>query len=365
VVRGHVGEGRDRLAALLARAADGATPGPQDTRRSPGRVSALYAATQLAYLQGRYPEARAMADESLRLARELGDRRAVGHARVMAGAITLNQGDYGLAETWAGDGLALGRELDDRILTMRGLHVLAVVARLRTDYPRALALDTECRALLHDQGDLWYLTHVLSGMGLASYHQGARSDARARFEESLAIRRGLRDAEGTAWSLINLGDVDLAEGDHAAARSRYGQSLAVLRRIGDRSGTADALASLGHVSRAEGDHATAHARYRESLAIRRELGHRIAMPSVLESLAGLVAGNGDAARALRLAGAAAALRHSLGGPLSPREHAQLEDWLHAARQELGATEAARAWEDGEVTPIERTVDDVLNGSTTG
>src|SRR5258705_202564 len=49
--------------------------------------------------------------------------------------------------------------------------------------------------------------YVLNAAGVLSYHQGDYPAARALYEESLAIRRGLGDRFGIAGSLGNLGDL--------------------------------------------------------------------------------------------------------------------------------------------------------------
>ena len=95
-----------------------------------------------------------------------------------------------------------------------------------------------------------------------------RSRIVALYEESLAIRRELRDRLGMASVLGNLRNVAYERGDFIAARALSQEALAILRELGDRGRIADALNNLGNVAYDQGDLSSARALNEESLAIR-------------------------------------------------------------------------------------------------
>ena len=115
---------------------------------------------------------------------------------------------------------------------------------------------------------------VLNGEGLLLYHQREYPAARARHEESLAIRRQLDDRRGVAISLNNLGMVALDQGDLASARALHEESLALARELGNRNGIARSLGNLGMVACAQRDFVAARTLFEKCLEMLRELGDR-------------------------------------------------------------------------------------------
>src|SRR5207248_10504259 len=81
--RGHLGEGRRWLEPLLARSS---------STRSGLRAKALHAASVLAWEHGDYPAATHLEEQSLALARELGDIRSSALALAVLGILARDQG---------------------------------------------------------------------------------------------------------------------------------------------------------------------------------------------------------------------------------------------------------------------------------
>ncbi len=202
-VRGHLGEGRERLAqALEADRAD--TPA--------ARAKALHGAGGLAWSQGDYAAARELQEESLAIRRELGDRRGIASVLGNLGNVAQCQGDYAAARGLQEESLAIRRELGDRRGMASTLGNLAVVAAVQGDYAAARVLQ----------------------------------------EESLALFRELGDRGGIATALVNLGTVSQEQGDYAGARGRYEESLVLYRELGDRRGIVQTLEDLATLAAAGG-----------------------------------------------------------------------------------------------------------------
>src|SRR5579871_3168636 len=160
--------------------------------------------------------------------------------------------------------------------------------------------------------------------GNLAYLQGDYAGARALYEESLAIYKGLGDQKSIAALLSNLGNVAYDQGDYAAARQLYEESLAIRREIGDKRGIAHSLANLGNVAYNQGDYAAARALYEESLGISRELGDMRVIAESLEGMAALAEGQGQSERAARLWAAAEVLRDTIGSPLPLKDKEELD-----------------------------------------
>ena len=169
------------------------------------------------------------------------------------------------------------------------------------------------------------------------------------------------DGAGVAWTLNYQGDVAREKADLVAARSFCEQSLAAFHQLQDGWGIASALSDLASLSCDQGDDAEARRLYGESVRMFQVLGHKRGIARALECLAVNAAAQSKAGRSLHLAGAAAALRQRLGAPLTLTEQPRLEKALEFARRTLGNAASLTAWMEGWAMPMERAVDEALDG----
>ncbi len=207
-VRGNHSEGRQWLDRALAKAAglNGAAGA------APVRARALYGAGILASEQGDSGAARVLFEESLTIAREVGNRNGVAYSLLGLGLVAFRLGDH----------------------------------------TQARALLEECLAVLRAQKDQTGITVSLNILGVVAERQGDPALARALHEESLAIARRLGNENGIAAALSNLGNVAFRQGNLAAARALLEECLTILRRLGGRLDTADSLEGLAGVAHAQG-----------------------------------------------------------------------------------------------------------------
>ena len=208
--RGHLSEGRDRLAGLLDLPAPVLTAKTATTFKT-ARAKALQGAGTLSAQLGDYDAARGYYEESLDLRRELSDTQGMAALLNNLGILARFRGDLAAARQLYEESLALLRELNDRPAIAQAYNNLALVTR-EEDPQRA-------RALL---------------------------------EESLTVRRALKDKWGIANSLSSLGDVLLDLGDLATARAVVRESLALNAELGDRRAIAYCLDYLASLAAAEG-----------------------------------------------------------------------------------------------------------------
>jgi tetratricopeptide (TPR) repeat protein len=148
----------------------------------------------------------------------------------------------------------------------------------------------------------------LSTAGLLTSVQGNREDAKAFYEESLAIWRRLEDRGGIATVLHHMGWMALNQWDVTAARHRAEETLALRRELGEPRGLADALVLMAEIRSQEGDLIRRRGLLGESITIWQALGDRVSATRGLASLAhcALDAGDLDTARSLYEAVLAAA-----------------------------------------------------------
>lgn len=307
----HLTEGRDVLVRLLNLEGSAA--------RTITRARALFAAGVLSGDLGDYPGAQALGEESLEIARELNDMRAVGIALNALAVHLRNRGDIETSRAMLEESLAVWRGLGDQVVVARSVSNLANVVCL----------------------------------------QGQFDLARSLYEECLAIFAELGDRTGMAWSLNYEGDVAHQQGDNAAAHALYQQGLAIFREVGDKWGIAGCLIDLGNLARDQHDYESCHSYYIESMKIFRGLGQKRGIARLLDCLACSATLRSDYECALRLAGAAAAMRRVLGAPLTPTEQTRLEKTLDLARRSVPPNVAAAAWMEGWTSSPDRLIHEAL------
>jgi non-specific serine/threonine protein kinase len=241
-IRGHLTEGRARLAAALA------LPGAAD---DPARVGALLGAGTLAWRQGDLETALARCEESETLARHLGDERATAWALVFRAHVLGDLGEFATARHHGAAALRLFRSVGDKAGLARTLNGAGEDAQVAGDYARAEALYEECLALDRELGDMVGIVLRQHNLGYVALRRGDAHRATNLFQEGLRSSRALHYGRGIALCLTGLGAVAIAKGQPERGLTLYGAAAALRESIGE-------VEDL--VNRAENEHYIARAR---------------------------------------------------------------------------------------------------------
>jgi tetratricopeptide (TPR) repeat protein len=200
-------------------------------------------------------------------------------------------GRYGEAIPIAEEALRIRRDLlpENHPDVAQSLHNLAETYRNQGRYREAEPLFQEAlrirRAVFGDSHVA--VASVLSNFGLLYIDQGRHQEAEPLFQEALTIRRNVlgEDHRDTANSLHNLAGLYQEQGRYREAETLYGQALAILRNVLGPShpAVATTLQTLGGLYQQQCRYEEAQSTLLESLRIRRDQlreGH----PSVANSL---------------------------------------------------------------------------------
>lgn len=212
--RGHLREAAQRQAKALAMpGASGADPRV--------RYRALEAAGGIQYWLGDYRTAFRFYDESLAVARTLGDRALV--AQALYNRAFTGEGDdpFQLMRTEgreaAEEALAIWRELGDRAGVGRALWALGNADGFAEELDRAEAEYREALEIFRELGDRYYLGWSTFELGNIATRRERWAEAVPFFAESLEVFMGAEDVSGAtvlltglAWCAYNLGDLEPA-----------------------------------------------------------------------------------------------------------------------------------------------------------
>jgi non-specific serine/threonine protein kinase len=194
----------------------------------------------------------------------------------------------------------------------------------------------------------------LSGLGWASWEQGAIAEARAAAEEGLALATNVGWAMGIGLLQILLGVLSHEEGDLPAAQALLDAALELRRALGywGDSG-AQNLIYLGWIVLEQGDRANARDLFGESVLFQHDLGDQGWLAESLEGCACVEIADRRPHAGLRLAAAAARLRSTVG--LAPHARRMVERWLGQARRSLGRSASDEAWAAGESMTVDQAI----------
>jgi predicted ATPase len=184
--RGLLGVGHGLIVEALRR------PGAQ--LRDEMRCRALFDAGQIGFYMGRYAEAQRYLEESLAIARELGDKPRIAAALQPLGMASLGQGHLGAARSHLEEALALAHELGDKRNLCAAMNAIAQLYRT----------------------------------------EGALDEAEILYESALGLARELDDSESLAVGLLNLAMISICRHIQDKAREMLLQVIAIAQAIGSQ-----------------------------------------------------------------------------------------------------------------------------------
>jgi tetratricopeptide (TPR) repeat protein len=272
-------------------------------------------------------------------------------------------GDFVRAHAEIGESVKLWRELGNKRYLAFTLSLLAYMTLFLGDAGTTLAALEESVTLAREAGDPWVLGTALAIQGNIIFQvQGDMAAARDLIQEAVsAIHRS-----GSVWDaargIMWLGRFAYFDGDYPQARARLEESIALFREDGNRLFGDYAASWLADVVRKQGNTREAVALYRNSLSSAQELGNRELTARCLECLA-FTAGRLEGQRtseerltqlksAVRLLGAAAAARAAIGTQRMPADSAEYDEELAHLKQQLTEDVMQAAWAEGQVLTLD-------------
>jgi predicted ATPase/DNA-binding CsgD family transcriptional regulator len=182
------------------------------------RATALNAAGFLSTEQADFARAEVFLDESLTLARELGNDELHSTALAHLGRLSFWQGDTAQARMRLEDALRLARPLGKVLLTVNVLDSLGGIAMARGDYARAIAYFEDGLKIANERGSSFPGMTILNDLGRAHLLHGDPARALAYLAESLRLKQALGPSIGIAECLEDIAcvAVSLGQAERAA-----------------------------------------------------------------------------------------------------------------------------------------------------
>lgn len=227
------------------------------------------------------------------------------------------------------------------------------VVAARTYYQESLTI----RRLLKDKSGV---AVSLNNLGRILFVQGDINAAYPLYAESLALRRELGNKGGIAMSLNDLGEVARHRKDYAQAAQLYCECLALFREIGNDRGVGWALHNLGYVNRYGGAEQQATSCFGESLALFNRLGYTMGQAACLIGMASSWVEHGKIEKALELMIAAKIIHKSIDAQMWPADRAEYDQILILIQKSLGQTTFEAKWLSAQAMTTEQAIALAIN-----
>ena len=274
----------EQLAEILA----------NDSRRAYAAWRRSYRALRMAD----WPACQSAARSGMEFAERAGEHGLRLHAlRLYASALAM-QGNLEAGRALAEQGLTEARELGLPANEEALLNTLIVVANMQGDVTGNLDLSRQNLAVNREMGDRRSEAVGLSNLGVAWLELGDLDQAQRDLEEALRMLRANGDRVIEGATLCDLSDVALMRGDDALALALARSALDTLVATHARDREVDALLKLGQAELALKRYAEA----REAFEQMRSRALEIGSPWQLDAAVGLAQvalAEGDGATALR------------------------------------------------------------------
>ncbi len=339
-------------------------------------ANALSAAAHMAFIQDKNDRTQALAEEGLRLYRELDDTEGIALSLHHLERVARTKGDLSAARSRIIESLELWRSLGNKQRIGWSLFRLARQYTQQAEYTEARSLFEESLAIFREleyTEGIAYTLFRLAEMLFISLDD--LEQVRSLLKESLMFMREVGDKDGAAICVALAGRLSLLQGDATRARVLIEDSLSKARQIDNKSAIAQYFHLLAGVAVAQSNYVEAGALYQDSLELYQKLGDNEYISSSLEGLASVlveepieirwVTEHQEPAKdqgtlapmnvlwAARLCGMAESLRDTMGTPLPPIERPAYEQTTAAARTRLGDDAFAQAWIEGRSMSLEQ------------
>ena len=289
-ITGRRGEQADDVAAI-EQAADRLD---DDAMRA--RAAGLRAALALAV--GDYPGTAAAAARAVAWADAAGQRGAALSARINWARALQFQGDYVAAQSHIEESLVLAREVGNRRVEATTLGQLGILATQRGRYGTARDYYRQARDVARAIGHRSLESGMINNLGEIEQQLGNYAAALELLQAGRRLSAEIGQRVAEAYLLCNMSISALRRGDPAGSIDWATQAMKLAADLEDRDLQATLRCVRAHAHAALGDWGEAAACYRASLALFREIGRATMPPEPIAGLARIDLARGDVAAAM-------------------------------------------------------------------
>jgi tetratricopeptide (TPR) repeat protein len=168
------------------------------------------------------------------------------------GANLYDVGRLDEAQIALNESLALARDLGDETRELMALNRLAMLAQIQGDLDEGERLLQEMHARAVAAGNREREAVALGNLGTVAYERKDYAVERAYYQQSLALAREIGVRDMVATTLLNMAETNIVLGELPAARADLRDGLALALRLGYLRMVLAAAIGYGQLAHAEG-----------------------------------------------------------------------------------------------------------------
>lgn len=226
------------------------------------------------------------------------------------------------------------------------LNAAGYTAVIRGSFEQARACFEEAVAIYERIQESRGLTWSLRGCGFVALFRGDFDLAQSLVKRSLAICEETQDEWGIAWSLYDLGYSHLENGKMGEARELLERALAQFRLLNIRFGEFRALIALGYYFYFQNHMLQAVVCYQQALLCQQHSAFYTQIADIFEGLAYVAAADGKNRFAVKLLGAAQKHREVIGFLRLMTFNHEYHRNLELLQARLGEKDFRTIWDQG-------------------
>jgi non-specific serine/threonine protein kinase len=207
--------------------------------RSLARCRGLADVGQFCTFMGRYAEARGYLEESLALARELGDQNRIAAVLQTLGQACRGEGDLTNAGRYSAESITVARTVGNPRQLASALNSHAQLLRQQGDLAGAESLYSEAVQILERLGDQESEAIGRLNLAVVAIERRQTDTAHALLGQALQVATVLGSQQLGQSTLDILAGLCAADGRHDAALQMFGAAEAQAERSGLKRGSAD------------------------------------------------------------------------------------------------------------------------------
>ncbi|GCE23753.1 LuxR C-terminal-related transcriptional regulator [Dictyobacter kobayashii] len=297
---------------------------------------------------------------SLRLLRQAGDIRSQADVLIHVGDTMSQRSKFVTAHFLYQKGQLLYQKINDRLGQVVCLNSIGNTLRQCGDYNRAQQALASCLELVTALGTRRERASVLLGLGKLHISTGAIVEATQYIKESLHITREINYPAGMAAALGCLGDLARLNGHDRDAKTYYEQSLGLMAGMGNQVSKLALFHGLACVALAGHNYEQAGIEIRKALHHASLLGNMLGMAIALEDFAQLCRLMDLPERAVQFLGSAASLREGISAPIEQVYQVSYAQQLKNYKKDIGEKAFHENWSVGRNMSLPQTLGMIAN-----
>ena len=239
-------------------------------------------------------------EESLSIARDIGDHRREAHALAELAFLYYLQNTDLPGWEHGHEALRIYKHLGDAAGEARVLSTLGLIATDLDEFEQAREYLQQSLSTVRRLGDTFRAAGLLNNLGLLAYKSGDYHQADQYFLECETTLREMGEPYGVALALYNRGRAAYQSGDYQKAKQFHQESLAIRQEMGNPYLYGVSEFYLGRTCLALGEEKLAEMHFHNALASIRNSDNTYLRLQILNSLAGLLVNKGETALALTI-----------------------------------------------------------------